>query len=100
MSGNHIKTPAKRAIKNPGAARFNQVYSKRNPRPIADWSDQDLLAILLSNPQAAETVMAEIGELGKFSKIGEGASLTHLPGISKGTALKLDAIFEVACRLG
>lgn len=100
MSGSNIKTPSKRAIKNPGATKFNQVYSKRNPRPIKDLADRELLVILLGNPVAADTVLGEIGHLGQFSKIGEGASLMHLPGISKGTALKLDALFEIACRLG
>lgn len=97
MSGTPIK---KRSIKNPGAARFNRIYSKRTPTKVESLSDQELLTILLGNPTAAASVLEEIGELGQFSRIGEGAGMMHRPGISKGTALKLDALFEIACRLG
>lgn len=90
----------KRAVKNPGAARFNQIYSKRKPTPIQALSDRELLTIILGNATAADSVCEEIGTLANFSKIGEGASMVHRPGISKGIALKLDALFEIACRLG
>ncbi|WP_034383138.1 hypothetical protein [Deinococcus sp. YIM 77859] len=100
MSGIPVGSPYRRATKNPGAARFNQVYSKRRPRPIAELSDRELLVILLGSPQAADTVLEHIGSLGEYSRIGEGASLLHRPGIGKGVALKLDALFEYACRVG
>ena len=100
MSGSNIRSPHKRSIKNPGASRFNQVYSKRKPRGLDQWSDHELLATLLGSDEAATSVMEKIGQLGNFSEIGEGASMLHYPGISKATALRLDVIFEVATRIG
>lgn len=100
MSGTPSKAPTRRATKNPGAARFNQLYSKRKPTSIGTMSDRELLVILLGSPQAANTVLEHIGEIGAFSRIGEGGSMTHRPGIGKGVALRLDALFEFACRVG
>ena len=97
----HTAPPThKRTIKNPGATTYNGVYSKRNPRPIDQFTDLQLLALVLGNPVAAQSVMDKIGKLENFSSIGEGASLLHYPGISKATAVKLDALFEVATRIG
>ncbi|THF88481.1 hypothetical protein E7T09_04550 [Deinococcus sp. KSM4-11] len=100
MSGTPTKSPTKRSTKNPGAARFNQLYSKRKPGSINDLTDRELLVILLGSPQAADTVLEHIGEISQYSRIGEGGSMTHRPGIGKGVALKLDALFEFACRVG
>lgn len=100
MSGTPPKAPTKRSTKNPGAARFNQLYSKRRPGSIDDVSDRELLIILLGSPQAADTVLEKIGKIGAYSQMGEGGSMTHRPGIGKGVALKLDALFEFACRVG
>lgn len=98
MSG--INSQGKRAIKNPGATKFNTVYSKRSPRGVDQWSDHELLTVLLGSPEAATSVMEKIGTLDNFSSIGEGASMLHYPGISKATALRIDAIFEVGTRIG
>lgn len=100
MSGTPAKPPTKRATKNPGAHRFNQVYSKKKPRPIQSMSDRELLMILLGSPQAADTVLEHIEQIGHYSRIGEGGAMIHRPGIGKGVALKLDALFEFACRIG
>ncbi len=100
MSGTPIKLTYKRTTKNPGAARFDQVYSKRNPKPVRDLSDRDLLVIVLGNPKAAESVIEHVGTLSSFSIIGDGAALLSRPGISKGIAIKLDALFELAVRIG
>lgn len=100
MSGTQPKDPAKRTTKNPGARRFDRIYSKRKPSPISELTDRDLLLVLLGSPQAVDTVLEHIGNIGEYSRIGEGGSLMHRPGIGKGVALKLDALFEFACRVG
>ncbi len=102
MSGGNVKVPTtgKRTTKNPGARRFDQIYSKRKPGAIAAMNDRDLLLVLLGSPEAVDTVLEHIGNIEEYSRIGEGASLMHRPGIGKGVALKLDALFEFACRVG
>lgn len=90
----------KRSIKNPGANLYDKIYSKRQPQPISALSDQQLLALVLSNPTAAASVIQEIGTLESYSTIGEGSRLLHYPGISKATAVRLDALFELATRIG
>ncbi len=44
--------------------------------------------------------MEHIGTLSSFSIIGDGAALLSQLGISKGIAIKLDAFFELAVRIG
>lgn len=90
----------KRTIKNPGANLYDKIYSKRQPQPISVLTDEQLLSLVLGNPRAAQSVMQEIGALDRYSTIGEGSRLLHYPGISKATAVRLDALFELATRIG
>jgi DNA repair protein RadC len=98
MTGSERPTP-KRAGKNIGAHRFNQVYRQTGARPIAEHEDEELLTILLGSRTAAKSVLVEVGSLAQYSSMGEGRRLMHYPGINKGIALKLDALFECAVRI-
>jgi len=76
------------------------VYSKRNPRGLEQASDEELLTIVLGSSVAAQSVISEIGTLENYTKLGEGQRLLDHPGISKGTAVKLDALYEISVRVG
>lgn len=86
--------------KNIGAHRFDQVYKQSGAKAIKDHSDEEILTILLGSKKAAVSVLEEVGSLENFSAIREGRRLMHYPGINKGTALKLDVLFEAATRIG
>lgn len=79
---------------------YNKVYSKRSPVSPARLTDYELLSVVLGSSQAARTVLDEIGSLSQFSSMGQGARLMSQKGISKGTAIRLDCLFELACRIG
>ena len=92
----------------PGVAVYGQLFSKRSPRPADDFSDLEVLTLLLGSPRAAESVLTEIrnldpegvGGLKSFSLIGSGQNLCNVPHIARATAARLELLYVAAQRIG